>query len=129
LRMSATDQRNGGWICCQLGAREHYVRTSDSPTQQASAPGHGLPRGPYDGRGVRPQLRQHRLRGSVEIRRTEGAASADAIAHFVSRNYSRSRNRGTAGVFSSKQTRRLQGGHRVPQRALAVVLIGFKLGS
>jgi glycosyltransferase involved in cell wall biosynthesis len=23
--MSATDQRNGGWICCQLGAREHYA--------------------------------------------------------------------------------------------------------
>ena len=25
LHMSATDQRNGGWICCQLGAREHYA--------------------------------------------------------------------------------------------------------
>jgi glycosyltransferase involved in cell wall biosynthesis len=23
--MSATDQRKGGWICCQLGAREHYA--------------------------------------------------------------------------------------------------------
>jgi glycosyltransferase involved in cell wall biosynthesis len=23
--MSAADQRNGGWICCQLGAREHYA--------------------------------------------------------------------------------------------------------
>jgi glycosyltransferase involved in cell wall biosynthesis len=23
--MSATDQRSGGWICCQLGAREHYA--------------------------------------------------------------------------------------------------------
>jgi glycosyltransferase involved in cell wall biosynthesis len=25
LQMSATDQRRGGWICCQLGAREHYA--------------------------------------------------------------------------------------------------------
>jgi glycosyltransferase involved in cell wall biosynthesis len=25
LHMSATDQRSGEWICCQLGAREHYA--------------------------------------------------------------------------------------------------------
>jgi hypothetical protein len=89
--------RRSGSACRELAhgsvcARALCRRTIDSPVQHASASRHGrlgppgqsawatqagperaLPRGPCKRRGVLPQRRQRCLRGSIEIRRTEGA--------------------------------------------------------
>jgi hypothetical protein len=88
-------------------------------------PGESKPCGPVQALGISANCRC-----DFGMADRMGAWLTDAIAHFVSRNCSPSRNREIAGGFSIKQrSGDFKTAIAFPRRAPAVVLIGFKLGS